>query len=152
MDRQPHDDLIGNDLAENYREILADKNRGLTTKRLAERAEAQNDHQLAKWARAEAGVGKATRSQTPSTDPDEAAKQRSAAAADGADTTPKTATSKPGKADASESKPRTGRGRASSKASPDPAEERKAAESVIADSLDDQLAPPAPAAGDDDSK
>lgn len=151
MDRQPHDDLIGNDLAENYREILADKNRGLTAKRLAERAEAQNDHQLAKWARAEASAGKATRSQTPATDPATAGQARAAATADGKDTTPKAATAKPAKADASESKPRSGRGSAASKTATDPAEERKAAESVIDDSLDDQLAPAAPAV-DDDSK
>lgn len=41
-------------VAENYRALVADENRNLTFKDVAERAEADGDAELAAWARAEA--------------------------------------------------------------------------------------------------
>lgn len=119
MSRAAHDDIIGGDLADNYRAILADENRGYTTDRLVAEAEASNTPQLAAWARAEAAAG-------------------------GADVTPTDATpaAEPS-SDTDDSKPKSRRGRAPKKDATPPATEG-AADAVVEDSLDDQLAPPAP--------
>lgn len=140
MSRQPHDDLIGNDLAENYRAILDDPNRKQTTKRLAEWAEQHNDAALAQWAHAEGEHRKTKKAANPD-DSSSAGEQRAAAVAAGA--TPTAATGKPA-ADAALKTPRATRGKGGAKqTAEDAAAERAAAEAVISDSLDDQLSPPA---------
>lgn len=133
MSRQPHDDLIGHDLADNYRGVLADPNRNYSTERLIAEAERSNSPQLAEWARAEELARESAAEPTSA----KAGAKRAAANADGIDTTPTAARSKK-TADAADKTPRARRG---DKPAPDAAAERAAAESVIDDSLDDQLAP-----------
>lgn len=142
MSRQPHDDLIGNDLAENYRAILDDPNRKQTTKRLAKWAEQHNDAALAQWAHAE-GEHRKTTNAAQADEPSSAGEQRAASVAAGADATPTAATAEP-TADAAPKTPRATRGKGGAKqTAEDAAAERAAAEAVISDSLDDQLSPPA---------